>query len=158
MNKLQTTIDNNANKPLVPTGNLDLDNSNVSHTSVSSEPDTSYKNNKDSKDDNEVWTRGKLKDELYKRLVSVKIDGKRKYEEQAKHLFYRIPVYNPTPEFVINQSDLSPRLIEELESLDDKQLDEVIKEVLEWIYESISKEYFLLSIHRNNLIRWRIEQ
>ncbi len=60
-------------------------------------------------------------------------------------MLYRIPVYQPTPYFIINQSDLSPRLIKELASLTDLELDEVIKEALSQIFESINKDYFLLS-------------
>ncbi len=98
-----------------------------------------------------------MKDELYLRLASIKKDGKRKYDEQAKDLLYRIPVHHPTPFFIINESDLSPRLIKEFASLTDLELDEVIKDVLSQIFESINKDYFLLSVHRYNLLRWRIE-
>lgn len=67
----------------------------------------STNHNKDyDKDDIEPWTPGKLKDKFYLHLVSIKKDGKRKYEDQAKYLLYRIPVYKPTPYFIINQSDL----------------------------------------------------
>ena len=61
----------------------------------------------------EAWSTGRLIDELFLELDNVReIDEKsgttkRKYEEQAKWLIYRIPVYRPAPAFVINLSDLS---------------------------------------------------
>ena len=144
-----------------------FENNDYSHTSKISEivfeKDSVFTNNDiqktivNDKSDTILWTSNKLKDKLYLRLASIKKGGKRKYEEQAKNLLYRIPVYQPTPYFIINASDLSPRLIKELESLSDLELDEVIKDVLSQIFESINKDYFLLSIHRYNLLRWRIE-
>ena len=54
--------------------------------------------------------------------MSIKINGERKYEKHAKDLIYRIPVYRPSPYFINNYSDLSPKLIKELSSLDDINL------------------------------------
>lgn len=59
--------------------------------------------------------------------------------------------------FIINQSDLTPRLKRELDRLNEVDLDIVIGEVVSWIYESINKNYFLLSIKRYGLICWRID-
>lgn len=105
----------------------------------------------------EVWTLGKLKDELFVYLISIKINGERKYEKQARDLIYRISIYHPTPYFIIHNSDLSSRLKKELSILDDADLDIVIKDVVSWIYESINKNYFWLSIKRHGLLFWRIE-
>src|SRR3954468_18660103 len=88
------------------------------------------------------WTKERIKYELYIQLISLKINGERKYEKQASDLIYKIPIYRPTPDFIINQSDLSSELKEELDSLDEVELDIVIKEVLSRIYESIDKLYF----------------
>lgn len=77
----------------------------------------------------EAWSTGRLVDELFLELDNVKeIDEKsglpkRKYEEQAKWLMHRIPVYKPAPAFTINLSDLSTRIKEELADLDNKTLD-----------------------------------
>lgn len=103
------------------------------------------------------WTKERIKDELYIQLVSLKLNGERKYEKQARELIYRVPIFHPTPYFMINNSDLSSKLIEELCSLDDTELDVVITDVLSWIYESINKRYFLLSIKRNGLSLWEID-
>ena len=89
--------------------------------------------------------------------MSVKINGERKYEKQARDLIYRIPVHQPTPAFIISNGDLSSKLIKELSSLDYADLDVVIRDVVSWIFESIDKKYFLLSIKRHGLLLWRIE-
>src|SRR4051794_23942465 len=63
------------------------------------------------------WTIERIKDELYIQLISLKINGERKYEKQATDLIYKIPILRPTPYFIINQSDLSKPLIKELRKL-----------------------------------------
>jgi hypothetical protein len=119
---------------------------------------SNFNANNDSKCQNdEIWTMGKLKDELYFCLASIEINGEYKYEKQGRDLIYKIPRYRPTPYFIINDSDLSTRLRKELASLDDVDLDIVIRDVLSWIYESIDKKSFLLSIKRYGLLHWRIE-
>ena len=109
------------------------------------------------KDKSLPWTREKLKEELYIQLMSIKIDGEIKYDKQARYLIYRIPISRPTPYFIINYSDLSQPIIEELSGLSNADLNAVIREVISWIYESIDKDYFLISIKRHGLIFWRIE-
>jgi hypothetical protein len=109
------------------------------------------------KDKSPPWTKERTKDELYLQLISLKINGERKYEKQASYLIYRIPVYRPTPYFIMNQSDLSKPLISDLSSLSNRDLDKIIKDVISSLYESIDKEYFLLQIKRYGLILWRIE-
>ena len=119
---------------------------------------SNYNANNDSKCKNdEIWTMGKLKDELYFCLASIEINGEYKYEKQARDLIYKIPRYIPAPDFIINNSDLSTKLRKELASLDDVNRDIVIKDVLSWIYESIDKKSFLLSIKRYGLLFWSIE-
>ena len=115
-------------------------------------------NNPDKYQDNdEEWNLERLKEELFNCLMLIKIHGECKYEKQAADLIYKIPRYRPTPVFIINYSDLSLKLIEELSSLDDVNLDIVIKDVISWIYELINRKYFLLSIKRYGLIYWRID-
>lgn len=122
-------------------------------------PDNSIKRNALGflEDKSSPWTKEKTKDELYLQVVSLKIDGERKYEKQATKLIYRIPVYRPTPKFKINESDLSKSLIKELSSLSHKDLDRIIKDVISSLYESIDKDYFLLQIKKPGLIFWEIE-
>ncbi len=164
MKEYNLLIDINANKSLGLSKNQSNFENNDKPQSISkiNENNTSLNNSNQKSidtiiEDDSIWLSGELKDKLYLRLASVKKDGKKKYDEQAKYLLYRIPVYQPTPYFIINESNLSPRLIKELASLTEQELDEVIKDVLSQIFESINKDYFLLSVHRYNLLRWRIE-
>jgi hypothetical protein len=80
-----------------------------------------------------------------------------KYYQQAKDLAKWIPIARPIPEFVINAKDLSPEVIEELESrLDDiPTLTYILKQAVGRIFENLDHSYFHLSIARN--LRVRIE-
>ena len=108
----------------------------------------------------EAWSTERLIDELFLELDNVKeIDEKsgltkRKYEEQAKWLMHRIPVYRPAPPFIINLSDLPTRIKEELADLDNKTLDYVMKESIGRIFEGIDQCYFRLSVRR--FLQWEI--
>jgi hypothetical protein len=106
-------------------------------------------NNEHNDGKEEVWTTQRLIDELYLRLIDVR-DGMneniRKYEEQARYLIYRIPIYKPTPSFLISKKDLTVRLIQELESLDQISRKKVLKDAADRIFEGINKRYYLLSV------------
>lgn len=103
------------------------------------------------------WTTNKLEEELYLHLMKVKEEKngyvKRKYEEQAKHLIYRIPVYRPTSYFTISTQDLNDKVRSELETLDQESLNNVMKGAIGRIFESINLNYYLLSVKR--LLKWR---
>jgi hypothetical protein len=96
----------------------------------------------------------RLTDELFLELDNVKeIDEnsgliKRKYEERAKWLMHRISVYRPAPPFIVNLSDLTTRIKEELADLDDETLEYVLKESISRIFEGIDQRYFRLSVRR----------
>jgi hypothetical protein len=80
-----------------------------------------------------------------------------KYYQQAKNLAKWIPIARPASEFIINAKDLSPGVIEELESrLDDiPTLTYILKQAVGRIFENLGHAYFHLSIARN--LRVRIE-
>ncbi|HEY6536375.1 MAG TPA: hypothetical protein VIY08_11360 [Candidatus Nitrosocosmicus sp.] len=159
IDKSQSSIDKNIHKPFDLSANhLDLGNTNVLHTDAPSELNDIYKtSSQDFKEDKEIWTQSKIKEELYKHLASVRINGGEKYEEQARELFYWLADDIPTPYFIINDSDLSAELIEKLNSQADPELDSVIREVLQSIFERINKEYFWNVIYKNNLLQWSLE-
>ena len=106
------------------------------------------------------WSVNKLEEELYLHLMKVKEEQdsyvKRKYEEQAKNLIYRIPVYRQTPYFTINTQDLNDKLRSELETLDQEPLNNVMKGAIGRIFESINLNYYLLSVKR--LLKWRFAE
>ena len=102
----------------------------------------------------EQWTTNRLIEELYLNMMSVRKDTIRKYQEQAENLIYRIPVYKPIPYFYVELGDLSYKIKKELHALNDKALDNVMKEAIGKIFENIDEPYFLLSVKK--LLKWEI--
>ena len=97
----------------------------------------------------EYWTTQRLVDELFLCLVDFRDsmnENLRKYEDQAGYLIYRIPIYKPTPSFLISKKNLTDRLIQELESLDQYSRKKVLKDSADRIFEGINKRYYLLSV------------
>lgn len=93
--------------------------------------------------------------ELSLSLIGVQEDtGSRKYEEQAKKLIYRIPIYRPTPFFIINLKDLSLKVKIELVRLNEESLDDVMKEAIGRIFEQIDQGDFLSSVRP--LLHWKL--
>jgi hypothetical protein len=116
----------------------------------------------------EFWTKEKLIDKLVSCLGSVnsydinevtkQIYITHKYYDYAEWFIYRINVYKPTPQFIINRSDLTNRLKKEIASLRSTPttLNEVITTAVRRIIESVNPEYYHLNgIHGK--IRWRLE-
>ena len=120
-------------------------------------------------------SRSALKDQLVYELSSAvkmnwdSLEPSNKYQERAKSVLYRINIYDLTAIdvdadeskgiFVINTSDLSPTLREEIEQLkesDPKAFDEVVTEAIQTILEGINKRYY----HIAGLpykVTWRLE-
>jgi hypothetical protein len=95
----------------------------------------------------DYYTIERTVDELY--LSLTKVDGNH-YEEQARDLIYRIPVYKPTPSFDIKILDLNRQVKEELDARWDngKIIDYILKEAVGRIFKNIDERYFLLSVKR----------
>jgi hypothetical protein len=89
--------------------------------------------------------------------MSVKKLTVRKYYRQARELMKWIPIAKPSPEFVINASDLSPKVIEELEVRIDNPstLSYILKQAAGRVFENLDFDYYHLSVARN--LRVRIE-
>jgi hypothetical protein len=66
-----------------------------------------------------------------------------KYYRQALELRRRIPIARPPPEFVVNLSDLSTRVIAELKVLQDP---DILKQAVGRIFENIDARQYHLSI------------
>lgn len=115
----------------------------------------------------EHWTTNYIKDELTFQLSSAKssqIDEKtqstytiNKYHKLAEFVLYRINLYRPPPEFLINRSDLTPRLQIELERLhksSPKIFEKIVTESIQTILEGMNQRYY----HVNGIpykVRWR---
>ncbi len=116
---------------------------------------TLYVLNKGKINVNNRWISENRIEELFHHLMSVKTDqGRSKYETPAECSLHRIPNDIPTSPFIINCSDLSSRLNKEPDELSDSILEDVVIEVISWIYESMNKEPFLLSMKGYGLLQW----
>jgi hypothetical protein len=97
-----------------------------------------------------------LRETLYHLLSAKKIvinhEGKKvtihKYVNQALRLWKWIPISKPTPKFIINISDLTPRILLELKTLDDRTYDYVVKLAVGQIFEIINPKYYRQSISK----------
>lgn len=92
-----------------------------------------------------------------------------KYHEKAKSVLYRINLYdfsavdiatcNSGGIFVINTSDLSPTLYDELEQLkssDPRAFDELVTESVQTLLEGVNKRYYHVAGLPYRVI-WRFE-
>jgi hypothetical protein len=107
-------------------------------------------------------TPDRLKDELFLNMIRVQYSEpksgaiKRKYEDQARSLMSKIPVYKPTPYFVLYYSDiLDDKIRQELAALDRVELNGVMRAAIGRVFECVDERQFNLSVR--NLLRWRIE-
>jgi hypothetical protein len=138
-------------------------------------PRSSASNSKDSnnydpgKEISDVpWTNNCLTDKLVYRLgstssykinaVSKEILITHKYYDQAEWVLYHINIHKPPPQFVINLSDLTRKLKEEISSLrpTPSTLNEVITTAVRRMLESVNPEYY----HVNGIygkVAWRLD-
>ncbi len=105
----------------------------------------------------ERWTTEKLIDELFLHLArvseQVSNDGQtirvKKYYHRAWELSRRIPVWRPTPEFVVDIVDLSERLLKELQDVTSNEwCDYVLKQAVGRIFENLDFEFYHQSVAR----------
>ena len=109
----------------------------------------------------EYWTEEYLIEELFLRIAHTKEtiihNGKKitvnKYGSQALRLRKWIPIAKPTPEFVINISDLTPRILAELKTLDKCGYNYVTKQAVARLFEEIDFRQYHLSIGRKLKVR-----
>jgi hypothetical protein len=115
----------------------------------------------------EPWTTNYIKDELTFQLSSTKsslIDEKtqeihtiNKYHKLAEFVLYRINLYRPSSEFLINRSDFTPRLQNELErshKASPKIFEKIVTESVKTILEGVNQRYY----HVNGIpykVSWR---
>ena len=110
----------------------------------------------------EIWLESYTTDQLFKEISRtieiVTSNGKeihvRKYYNRALKIFKFIDIAKSDLEFVINISDLSPRLIAELKTLDKISADYVLKLAVGGIFENInSKRYHSLGFAKRLKVR-----
>jgi hypothetical protein len=92
------------------------------------------------------YTIDQLFNEMSETVEIVIVGGKRnhtyKYHDRALKIFELFGITKSNLDFVINFSDLSPRLIAELKVLDKKSADNAIKLAVDKIFESIDSERY----------------
>jgi len=119
----------------------------------------------------EEWTTSKFKDEFFLNLVGV-IDtntsvtdegpylSDRKYYVQAKRLIYWIPITKNkelVPPFVINLSDLTPKVSKELKEFiklnNEKEVNFLLKQIATKFFENINHDYTHDSVLPDLIVR-----
>ena len=108
-----------------------------------------------------AWTEECLIDEIFLQIAGTKdiirhADGEikiYKYYNQAFRLLPWIPIARPTPEFIVNISNLTQRVIAELGALDKDCCQYVLKQAVGRIFENIDFRLYHLSIARKLKVR-----
>jgi hypothetical protein len=115
-------------------------------------------------DDEDPWLESYLVDRLKRHLATVESNvvndykdnlqdkrvfnlESRKYYNRAHH-FLKIAAFKPFPNFVVNLSDLAPRLIKELYQLGEQDRKLVLKQSVGRIFEDVNSELYHNSISR----------
>jgi hypothetical protein len=107
--------------------------------------------------DIEYWHFGYLIEVLFLQLAKIKeilnYNGKKvsiyKYYNQALRMWKWIPISKPKAIFVINISDLTPRIYCELKNLDRYAAQYVLKESVKRIFENIDLKFYHEHIENN---------
>jgi hypothetical protein len=109
-----------------------------------------------------------IRDELSSQLGSAAIyeitnDGHiiidHKYYTGAEYVLYRVSIWKPLPVFVINCSDLSEQLLNELEQLKNRDpmlFDKTVTEAIQSLMESVNQRYYHVSGAAFK-VSWRFE-
>lgn len=145
---------------------------------MSLKPTLRIKRLKPNIDDSPAWSLAAIVDELFISIMDVKVAFcmltglttevrkqdlrnlgrgvlRRLYEEQARYKIYRIPIFRPSPVFVIHLKHLDDRLKHELLSLDKENRDFVVREAIGRMFEHIDKRFYFQSA--KPLLEWRFE-
>jgi hypothetical protein len=100
----------------------------------------------------QAWSKSYLIDRLKQHLATfelsltpaddrIKVHNNRKYYNQAHH-FLKIGAFKSVPNFVVNLSDLTPRLKKELYELDNEDRNYVLRQAVGRIFEDVNSELY----------------
>jgi hypothetical protein len=136
----------------------------LSMTSISSSPSSVYYQEEDDNDNAAEWTSDYLIDRLKQFLAaientSITEDEKRKFHEkwgfyESRKYYYqaynllKIGAFKPVLPFIINLSDLTPRLLKELYKLDHEDRDYVLRQAVGRIFEDVNFKLYHNSISK----------
>jgi hypothetical protein len=106
-------------------------------------------------------TLSRLSEELFLQMIRIqRVDSvsglvKRPYEEQARTLMYRIPIFKPIPDFKLRLSDIEDEKVKrELAALDDKTLDWVMRTSVGLVFECVNERLYNLGVRK--MLQWKI--
>ena len=107
--------------------------------------------------DIEYWTTEHLIDELFLQIAKkreiISYKDKQitiyKYYHQALRMWKWIPISKPKAKFIINISDLTPRIYCELKNLDKYTAQYVLKESVKRIFENMDSKFYHEHIENN---------
>ena len=117
------------------------------------------------KQEEEKWTIERIVDEVFLNLagtteiITIEENGRsipvKKYYRQARELMKWIPIARPSPEFIINICDLTPRVRKEIQSIIAyrETLQYVLTQAVGRIFENLDFGYYHLSVARNLKVR-----
>jgi|SRR3954449_10514891 hypothetical protein len=96
-------------------------------------------------DQKEIWSINKIIEELHCNLISTKgEDGLRNYEEMARFLLYKIPIWrkpetgnNQPPDFIIELVDIPEKVKEQLASVPRQEAKSIVKEAVSQLFENL---------------------
>ena len=105
----------------------------------------------------EIWTTNKIIEELHYNFISTKgYDGLRKYEQQARFLLYRIPIWRRSdtgnkqpPIFTIDLKDIPEEVKEQFTLISKTEAKYIVKEAVSLLFENLGakeKEYFIKNV------------
>lgn len=121
---------------------------------------------KDEQGEEEKWTIECIVDEVFLNLagtteiITIEENSRsipvRKYYRQARELMKWIPIARPSPEFIINICDLTPKVRKGIESILSyrETMQYVITQAVGRIFENLDFEYYNLSVARNLRVRF----
>jgi GTPase Era involved in 16S rRNA processing len=118
------------------------------------------------KEQKEIWTTNKTIEEIHCNLISAKReDGLRKYEEMARDLLYKIPLYrdpktgdHQPPAFIIDLENFSEKVKEEMVDSYDKEISKsIVIEAVSQLFENLGpkeRDYFIKNVRHLLIVRF----
>jgi len=132
---------------------------------------TKYIFDLDNDSDTDSWTTGRIIDELFSNLANVRCEVKilgndglqksiryKKYYRQVRKIIYRIPIWRPTPIFIIYISDLTQKVKKNLEfyleNASEQAFRYIVTEAVGRLFENVDSDYYHGSVMKNLNVRF----
>lgn len=96
-----------------------------------------------------MWSQDKITEELFLCLAK---HPERKYDKQAKHLQFRIPICDPPPAFVVDVSDVNPAVLKQLAQCTEDQKRDILLDAVGRLFENNDPDRYHRSIKRRLVV------